>query len=132
LTVTTINLMMISRTLRIYLSPWIAVKMAEQIQVFRTTLTPTVRGAISKVRRWFYASLYSKVKGDAREQSKNNWVKLARMLIDKTNEQGVSDKAGRVVLYYYIRDGVFVPVKAEIEYFEIKPLGKFEVTFSES
>ncbi|MEM0267389.1 MAG: hypothetical protein QXV98_02105 [Thermofilaceae archaeon] len=124
--------MMISRTLRIYLSPWIAVKMAEQIQVFRTTLTPTVRGAISKVRRWFYASLYSKVKGDAREQSKNNWVKLARMLIDKTNEQGVSDKAGRVVLYYYIRDGVFVPVKAEIEYFEIKPLGKFEVTFSES
>lgn len=132
MTVTTINLMMISRTLRIYLSPWIAVKMAEQIQVFRTTLTPTVRGAISKVRRWFYASLYSKVKGDAREQSKNNWVKLARMLIDKTNEQGVSDKAGRVVLYYYIRDGVFVPVKAEIEYFEIKPLGKFEVTFSES
>ncbi|MEM3944633.1 MAG: hypothetical protein QXJ59_11160 [Thermofilaceae archaeon] len=106
--------------------------MAEQIQVFRTTLTPTVRGAISKVRRWFYASLYSKVKGDAREQSKNNWVKLARMLIDKTNEQGVSDKAGRVVLYYYIRDGVFVPVKAEIEYFEIKPLGKFEVTFSDS
>lgn len=120
------------RALRIYLSPWIAVKMAEQIQVFRTTLTPTVRGAISKVRRWFYASLYSKVKGDAREQSKNNWVKLARMLIEKTNEQGVSDKAGRVVLYYYIKDGVFVPVKAEIEYFEIKPLGKFEVTFSEA
>ena len=106
--------------------------MSEQLQTFRTTLTPTVRGAISKVRRWFYASFYSKARGEARERSKDNWVKLARILIDKTNEQGISDKAGRLTLYYYVKDGVFIPVKAEIEYFEIKPLGKFEVTFSET
>lgn len=106
--------------------------MSEQLQTFRTTLTPTIRGAISKVRRWFYASFYSKAKGEARERSKDNWVRLARILVDKTNEQGVSDKAGRLTLYYYVREGVFIPVKVEIEYFEIKPLGKFEVTFSET
>ena len=104
--------------------------MTRELQVFRTTLTPTVRGAISKVRRWFYASFYSKVKGEAREVSKENWIKLARMLIEKSNEQGLSDKAGRVTLYYYVKDGVFIPVKAEIEAFEIKLVGKVEVTFS--
>jgi len=105
-------------------------EMAGELQVFRTTLTPTVRGAISKVRRWFYASLYSKVKGEAREVSKENWAKLARVLVEKSNEQGISDKAGRVILYYYIKDGVFIPVRAEIEVFEIRPAGKVEVTFS--
>lgn len=104
--------------------------MSGELQVFRTTLTPTVRGAISKLRRWFYASLYSKVKGDAREISKGNWTKLAQMLVEKSSERGVSDKAGRVILYYYLRDGVFTPVRAEIEIFEIKPLGKVDITFA--
>ena len=82
------------------------------------------------MRRWFYASFFSKVKGEAREASKENWAKLARTLIEKSNEQGLSDKAGRVTLYYYVKDGVFVPVKAEIEAFEIKHAGKVEITFS--
>lgn len=105
--------------------------MTEELKVFRTTLTPTVRGAISKVRRWFYAAFYSKVRGEAREQSKDNWTRVAQVLIDKINERGVSGKAGRITLYYYVRDGVFVPVKAEVEFYEIKSLGRLEVTFSE-
>lgn len=104
--------------------------MTGELQVFRTTLSPTVRGAISKVRRWFYATFYSKVKGEARELSKENWAKLARMLVEKTNEQGASDKAGRIILYYYVKDGVFTPVKAEVEVFEIKPVGKIEISLS--
>ena len=83
------------------------------------------------MRRWFYASFYSKAKGEARERSKENWVKLVRTLIERTNEQGISDKAGRLTLHYYIKDGVFVPVKVEVEYYEVKPLGKLEVTLSE-
>jgi len=106
--------------------------MGEELQVFRTTLTPTVRGTISKLRRWFYASFYSKVKGEARERSKENWVKLARTLVERSNQEGISDKAGRVTLYYYVKDGVFFPVKVELEYFDIKPLGKIEITFSET
>jgi len=99
----------------------------EELKVFRTTLTPTVRGAISKVRRWFYATFYSKERGDVREASKENWTRLARILVEKTSEEGVSDKAGRISLYYYVKDGVFVPVRAEIEVFELKPVGKIEV-----
>ncbi|RLF04365.1 MAG: hypothetical protein DRK00_06865 [Thermoprotei archaeon] len=66
----------------------------EELKVFRTTLTPTVRGAISKVRRWFYATFYSKERGDVREASKENWTRLARILVEKTSEEGVSDRRG--------------------------------------
>ncbi|MEM1508818.1 MAG: hypothetical protein QW291_05965 [Thermofilaceae archaeon] len=101
--------------------------MMNELKIFRTTLSPTVRGAVSKVRRWFYATYYSKVRGEAREISKENWAKLAKLLVEKSNEMGVSDKGGRIILYYYVKDGVFIPVKAEIEVYDIKPSGKFEI-----
>ncbi len=87
-----------------------------------------MRGAVARLRRWFYATHYSKVMGEAREISKENWAKLARLLVEKSNEMGVSDKGGRIILYYYIKDGVFIPVRAEIEVYELKLTGKFEIT----
>lgn len=104
----------------------------EELKVFRTTLTPTVRGAISKVRRWFYATFYSKERGEVREASKENWTRLARILVEKTGEAGVSDKAGRISLYYYVKDGVFIPVKAEVDIYEMRPVGRIEVDLTSS
>ena len=104
----------------------------DELKIFRTTLTPTVRGAISKVRRWFYATFYSKERGEAREKSKDNWTRVARLMVEKSNDAGISDKAGRITLYYYVKNGVFTPVRAEIDYYELKPTGKVEIKFESS
>jgi len=101
-----------------------------ELKIFRTTLTPTVRGAISKLRRWFYASFYSRAEGEAKEKSKENWARLASSLVEKSNEAGISEKAGRLTLYYYVKNGVFTPVRVEIDYYELRPAGKVEVTVS--
>ncbi|HDI74347.1 MAG TPA: hypothetical protein ENF55_00170 [Thermoprotei archaeon] len=104
--------------------------MSEEIEarVWRSKIAPTCRGAIFRAKRWFYATFYSKEADEAKkEKSKENWVKLARMLVEKSNEAGYSDKAARIVIYYKDEDGVFNPVKAEIEVFELKKVDTLEI-----
>lgn len=97
------------------------------LKVWRSRIVPTTRGAIFRAKRWFYATFYSKSKGDVKEISKENWTKLARMLVEKSNQEGVSDKAARLTIYYYDSEGVFKPVKAELEIYELKPIKTIEI-----
>ncbi len=97
------------------------------LKIWRSRIVPTTRGAIFRAKRWFYATFYSKSKGDIKEVSKENWAKLARVLVEKSNEEGVSDKAARLTIYYYDNEGIFKPVKAELEVFELKPVKTIEI-----
>ena len=40
----------------------------------------------------------------------------------------MSDKAARLIIYYYDENGLFRPVKAEIEVYELKQVDKIEVS----
>ncbi|RLE95343.1 MAG: hypothetical protein DRN04_00440 [Thermoprotei archaeon] len=99
-----------------------------EAKVWRSKIAPTCRGAIFRAKRWFYATFYSKESDETKkEKSKENWVKLARMLVEKSNEAGYSDKAARIVIYYKDDNGIFTPIKAEIEVFELKIIDKLEI-----
>ncbi|HDD64036.1 MAG: hypothetical protein DRJ64_04880 [Thermoprotei archaeon] len=97
------------------------------LKVWRSRIVPTTRGAIFRAKRWFYATFYSKSKGEAKELSKENWTKLARILVEKSNQEGVSENAARVLIYYYDDEGIFKPIKAEIEVFKLEPLKTIEI-----
>lgn len=101
------------------------------LKIWRSKIAPTARGAIFRAKRWFYATFYSKSGGGLRERSRENWVRLARMLVERSNEEGVSDKAARVVIYYYDRDGFFNPVRAELEVYELKPIKTINISEEE-
>ncbi|RLE58871.1 MAG: hypothetical protein DRJ32_05640 [Thermoprotei archaeon] len=102
--------------------------MSEELSVWRSRITPTCRGAIFRAKRWFYATFYSKADEATREKSRENWTKLARALVEKSNEAGASEKAARLIIYYKTENGVFVPIKAEIEVYELKQVDKLEIT----
>ena len=103
--------------------------MSEGLKVWRSKLAPTCRGAIFRAKRWFYATFYSKdVNPEVREKSRENWARLARRLVEKSNERGASEKAARVIIYYTDEGGVFNPVRAEIEVYELKQVDKIEIS----
>ncbi len=92
-------------------------------KVWRSKIAPTCRGAIFRAKRWFYGTYYSKAADEeSREKSRENWARLARMLVEKSNAEGASDKAARLTIYYTDEGGVFKPIRAEIEVFELKPV----------
>jgi len=89
----------------------------------RFKISPTSRGAIFKLKRWFYLNFFSKASAEVREQNKQAWLELSRKLIDELNKRGASDKPARITLEY--EKGInneFIPVAATIELMEIKPL----------
>ncbi len=102
--------------------------MEGEVKVWRSKIAPTCRGAIFRAKRWFYATFYSKAQSDLKEKSRENWVKLARKLVEVSNERGVSEKAARVVIYYRDNEGFFDPVKAELEIYELRPVETIEVS----
>ena len=106
--------------------------MSSETQVWRSRIVPSSRGAIFRAKRWFYGTIYASIKEqDAKERSKENWARLARALVEKSNSEGVSDKAARITIYYRMVDGVFTPVKAELEAYELRPIKTIEVSDEE-
>ena len=105
--------------------------MSSSVKVWRSKITPTCRGAIFRAKRWFYATFYSKKEDEKKEQSRANWAKLARKLVEKSNAENVSEKAARVIIYYEDKDGIFRPIKTEIEVYELKPVKTIEISESE-
>ncbi len=106
--------------------------MSEGLKVWRSRMARTTRGAIFKAKRWFYSVYYNKsIPDEIKEKSKENWARLARLLVEKSNAEGISDKAATLTIYYYEKDGVFVPVGAEIEAYEIKPLKTVKISEEE-
>jgi len=93
-----------------------------ELKVWRSKLAPTARGAIFRAKRWFYATFYAKGDPDKREISKQNWAQLARKLVEETNREGVSDKGARVIIYYRDDDGIFKPIRAEVEVYNLNPI----------
>lgn len=89
----------------------------------RFKISPTSRGAIFKLKRWFYLNFFSKAPADVREKNKQAWLELSRKLIDEINRRNASDKPARVTLEYDVGpNNEFVPMAATIELMEIKPI----------
>ncbi|RLF00403.1 MAG: hypothetical protein DRJ59_07220 [Thermoprotei archaeon] len=102
-----------------------------EVKMWRSKIAPTCRGAIFRAKRWFYASFYSRTGDEVKkEKSRENWVKLARALVERSNEEQVSDKAARITIRYTEEDGVFNPIRAEIEVYELKLLKRIDVSVS--
>ncbi|RLE84871.1 MAG: hypothetical protein DRJ41_02310 [Thermoprotei archaeon] len=101
------------------------------LKTWRSKIAPTARGAIFRAKRWFYATFYSKSGLEGKEESRENWARLARLLVEKSNEEGVSDKAARVIIHYYDKDGIFRPVRAELEVYELRPIKTVEISEEE-
>mgnify|MGYP000427396628 CR=1 FL=1 len=102
--------------------------MSSEVKVWRSKIAPTAKGAIFRAKRWFYATFYGKGSDEKREKSKENWVKLARLLVEKSNEEGVSEKGARIIIHYRDDEGIFQPVKAEIEIYELKPVKTLSIS----
>ncbi len=101
------------------------------LRTWRSKITPTARGAIFRAKRWFYATFYSKSSSENKEKSRENWARLARLLVEKSNKEGVSEKAARVIIHYYDKNGLFEPVRAELEIYELRPIKTLEITEDE-
>ncbi|RLE76888.1 MAG: hypothetical protein DRJ56_03460 [Thermoprotei archaeon] len=100
-----------------------------EVKIWRSKIAPTCRGAIFRAKRWFYATFYSRIGDEGRrERSRENWVKLARMLVERSNEEQVSDKAARIIIYYTEEGGVFTPIRAQIEVYELKLLKTIDIS----
>jgi len=101
------------------------------LKTWRSKIAPTARGAIFRAKRWFYATFYSKSSSENKEKSRENWARLARLLVEKSNKEGVSDKAARVIIHYYDKDGLFQPVRAELEIYDLRPVKTLSIEESE-
>lgn len=96
------------------------------VQRFKVSLT--CRGAVFKVKRWFYATFYSHMPEDVREGNKRVWIEFARRIIEEINARGVADKPARIVVEYDVGSmGEFKPLSAFIEVYEIKAVSSFKV-----
>lgn len=101
--------------------------MSEEVKVWRSRITPTVRGAIFRAKRWFYATFYKKdIPAEKKEESRRRWAELARVLVEKTSAENLSDYAARITIHYNDSNGIFKPVKVELETFIMKPHKKLE------
>ena len=99
-------------------------------QKFR--ISPTGKGAIFRLKRWFYATLFSKIPADARETSRAAWTELVGKLIDEINKRGVADKPARISLIYEQGlKGEFIPLSVKMEIFELVPRDTINISFSE-
>lgn len=96
------------------------------VQRFKMSLT--CRGAIFKVRKWFYATFYSHMPEDVREGNKRVWAEFARRIIEEVNARGVADKPARIIVEYDVgSNGEFRPLSALIEVYDVRSAGSFKV-----
>jgi len=94
----------------------------------RFKISPTSRGAVFKLKRWFYLNFFSKTPTDVKEKNRQVWLELSRKLIEEINKRGASDKPARITVEY--EKGVnneFIPLTATVELMEIKPLEVFTI-----
>lgn len=98
------------------------------VREWRTRITPTCRGAIFRAKRWFYATFYTPQNDpDIKEKSRENWTSLARRLVEESNKKGYSEKAARLTIIYDDEGGLFKPIAATIEIFELRQIDKIEI-----
>jgi len=90
-----------------------------KMDVLRTRICPTGRGAVFRLKRAVWAVIGEENLDE--EKSKENWGEFARKLIEFLNAHRISERPMRITLYYTIQDSVFKPLRAEIEYFPIEP-----------
>lgn len=89
----------------------------------RFKISPTSKGAIFKLKRWFYLNFFSRAPAGVKEKNKQVWLELSRRLIDEINKRNASDKPARITLEYErTASNEFIPLAATIELMEIKPL----------
>jgi hypothetical protein len=98
-------------------------------QKFR--ISPTGKGAVFRLKRWFYASIYSKVPQEAKEASRIAWTELVGKLIDELNKRGAAEKPARISLTYELGPkGEFIPLSVKMETFELVPKETITLSFS--
>ncbi len=98
----------------------------------RFRVAPTSRGAVFRLRRWFYLTFYTKASSGVRERNRKEWLKLSRRLIEEINKRNASDKPARITLEYEVGPkGEFIPVSATVELMEIKPIDVIRVRMKE-
>ncbi|MEM0057773.1 MAG: hypothetical protein QW160_02355 [Candidatus Bathyarchaeia archaeon] len=94
----------------------------------RFKISPTSKGAIFKLKRWFYLNFFTKISAEVKVRNKQAWLELSRRLIDEINRRGASDKPARITLEYEKgANNEFTPLRATVELMEIKPLEVFTI-----
>jgi hypothetical protein len=104
-----------------------------EIKQQRFKIAPTGRGAIFRLKRWFYSLFYGKnVPEDIKEKNKNTWLELSRRLIEEMNKRKASEKPTRITIEYEdAPNNEFKPISVTIEVMEMKPLESFKIYFME-
>jgi len=98
----------------------------------RFKISPTSRGAIFRLKRWFYLSFYTKAPSEVREKNREEWLKLSRRLIEEISARNASDKPARITLEYQVGpNGEFIPVSVTVELMEIKPYDVVKIYMKE-
>lgn len=98
----------------------------------RFRISPTGRGAIFRLKRWFYVLLNTSIPENAREKSKEAWQKLVTKLVEELNNRGFSEKPTRITLQYEIGpNGEFVPKTAKAEVFELSLIDTVTLNFTQ-
>lgn len=99
----------------------------------RFKISPTGRGAIFKLKRWFYLTFYTKnVPNDVKEKNRSVWLELSRRLIEETNMRRASEKPTRITLEYEVDpNNEFKPISVTVEVMEMKPIESFKVSLRE-
>ncbi len=97
-------------------------------QIFK--ISPSAKGAIFKLKRWFYANFYKKdIKPEIREKNITFWKNLAEKLIKETGKRAITEKATRLIIEYEkSTEGEFILYNVILEALELKPVDKFILT----
>ncbi|MHA1616978.1 MAG: hypothetical protein ACTSX9_06725 [Candidatus Njordarchaeales archaeon] len=114
------------------------VSATREANVINIRIATTARGAIFRLKRGVWA-LMGQLKKQYQdrfdlETSKNNWAKMASLIIRKINEAGLTEYPTKIVMTYEVveQDGkvIFKPKTARILTFE--PAGHLLATFEEA
>ncbi|MFN3621909.1 MAG: hypothetical protein ACK4TI_03375 [Nitrososphaerales archaeon] len=99
----------------------------------RFKISPTGRGAIFKLKRWFYLTFYTKnMPDDVKERRRSVWLELSRRLIEEMNRRRASEKPTRITLEYEADpNNEFKPISVAVEVMEMKPIESFKVSLRE-
>ncbi|MEM2848820.1 MAG: hypothetical protein QXI36_00920 [Candidatus Bathyarchaeia archaeon] len=99
----------------------------------RFKISPTGRGAIFKLKRWFYLTFYTKnMPNDIKEKNRSVWLELSRRLIEEVNRRRASEKPTRITLEYEADpNNEFKPISVTVEVMEMKPIESFKVSLRE-
>jgi|YelNatPaOPRAMG01_1025707.scaffolds.fasta_scaffold00829_15 hypothetical protein len=99
----------------------------------RFKISPTGRGAVFKLKRWFYLSFYTKsIPDDVKKKNRDAWLELSRKLVEEMNRRNASEKPTRITLEYETSpNNEFKPRSVMVEVMEMKPLETFKISFIE-